>query len=482
MSDQARWKNRMQHLRDSGGGAKDTPTSSMPRQRKIRALNSLSRNILSSYPELKQKFYLFLIAIPMMVCGQTLPSQTPASNSLTTQSSIQQDVALAQRAESDSERARRDLEACHIHEVKSLPGSHQFASDFIEAMASDPDPRAKKPSAVWGLTADLSSDVPSQDRVMYISKSTNGGVTWTPVARVDSRYFDAGIGEGLRNGLGVSPGGTEFVITTQRGAFQVFPQPDTSDAVVKPIVGPRVPHLRPKITIPKQEGDPVRAGVIEMTSDGKHMIVGYGYFDLDPQLFSYHKSYDGSWIEDGPLPHLPSEMDILSMQFDRKRRPISLYVGTGDQVYRLNLRTMQWTRIDGVGPDSAIHGMSTVGGLHLAACWGIYLPSGPDAVNRVTNAKFLLHRATDEAGPNLRAYSIEIDPSKPNREVVTSLTGVYTSKDSGKSWKRLNDLPEGEYRSAHFNSDGTIIISGITGTFLANPFSDACAPRLKTRK
>jgi hypothetical protein len=142
---------------------------------------------------------------------------------------------------------------------------------------------------------------------------------------------------------------------------------------------------------------------------------------------------------------------------------------------------MKWTLIDGVGPDSAIHGMSTVGGLHLAACWGVYNPSKEGAVTRVTNARFLLHRAKDEAGPNIRAYSIEVDPSKPNREIVTSITGVYTSRNSGKTWKRLNDLPEEEFRSAHFNSDGTVIVSGIAGTFLANPFSNACSPHLKTR-
>jgi hypothetical protein len=102
-------------------------------------------------------------------------------------------------------------------------------------------------------------------------------------------------------------------------------------------------------------------------------------------------------------------------------------------------------------------------------------------VRRVTNAKFLLHRTSDEAGPNLRAYSIEVDALRPERKIVTSLTGVYTSEDSGRSWRRLNDLPDGEYRSAHFNSDGTVLVSGMPGTFLVNPFSDACWPRLKRR-
>jgi len=30
---------------------------------------------------------------------------------------------------------------------------------------------------------------------MYLSKSTDGGVTWIEVARIDSNYFDAKIGD-----------------------------------------------------------------------------------------------------------------------------------------------------------------------------------------------------------------------------------------------------------------------------------------------
>jgi hypothetical protein len=283
--------------------------------------------------------------------------------------------------------------------------------------------------------------------------------------------------------LAVSPGGTDFVITTQEGAFQVFPQSSALDAVVKSIAGPRIPHPLPRLSIPKHEGDPVRAGAVAMTADGKRIILGYGYFDLDPQLFSYHRNNHGAWVEDGPLPPLPTDLDIFSMQFDnpRQRHPRSLYVGTGDQAYRLSFRTGKWTRIDGVGPDSAIHSMTTVGGLHLAACWGVYEPVSADAVERVTHASFLLHRAKDEVGPNIRAYGIEVDPANPNREVLTAITGVYTSRDRGRTWKRLNDLPEGEFHSAHVNADGTVIVSGFMGTFLTNPFSNTCSPHLKTR-
>ena len=379
--------------------------------------------------------------------------------------------------------AANDRNTCFVHRVTSLPGSRQFASDFIEAIATDPSSDAN-PDVIWALTADLSNKVLPQDRAMYISKSIDGGSTWTQVARVDSRYFDARIGEGLRNGFIISPDATYFVITTQRGAFQVFPQPNSTEPIVKPIVGPRVPDTPPKTPLTKKPGDPLRANVVEIMPDGQHLLIGYGYFDLEPQLLRYHKESDGSWIEDGPILHLPTDMDLLSLQFDDPKRfnPGFLYLGTGDQVYLLNLHSMKWSRVEGVGPDSAIHGMNVVGGLHLAACWGVYNPSGPGSVRRVTNARFLLHRSTDETGSNVRAYSIEVDPAKPDREVVTSLTGVYTSQDSGETWRRINDLPEEEFRSAHFNTDGTILISGIAGTFLVNPFAQACTPHLKSRE
>jgi hypothetical protein len=373
------------------------------------------------------------------------------------------------------------MENCRVHRVTGLPGSHRFASDFIEAVASDP--AARDADVMWGLTADLSNEVPAQDRAMYISKTTDGGATWVEVAKVDSRYFDARIGEGLRNGFSVAPGGEYFVITTQRGAFQVFPETGGSASVVKAILGPRVPDSAPKLPITKKSGEPVRANIVGITADGRRLMIGYGYFDLEPQIFSYRKDRDGTWVEDGPMFHPPTEMDLLSMEFDDPKNPNPgyAYVGTGDQVYLLNLRSMKWSRVEGVGPDSAIHGMSVVAGLHLAACWGVYNPTGPGSVRRVTNASFLLHRTTDEAGSNIRAYSVEVDASKPNREVVTSLTGVYTSEDKGENWKRINDLPEEEFRLAHFDSDGTILVSGIAGTFLVNPFSEACSPRLKVR-
>ena len=244
-----------------------------------------------------------------------------------------------------------------------------------------------------------------------------------------------------------------------------------------------MPTPDPAITIPKKEGDPVTANVVNITADGKRLIVGYGYFDLNPQIITYRKGKNRQWIKADRLPPLPTQMDIFSLQMGDPKTAArsSIYVGTGDQAFLLKARSRQWQRIDGVGDDSAIQGISTVGGPHLAACWGVYNPISQEAVERVTHASFLLHRNEDEAGPNIRAFGIDVDPARPAREIVTSLTGVYASKDAGQHWQRLNDLPPGEFRIAHFNQDGTAIVSGIEGTFLANPFDSRCSARLKTR-
>src|SRR5271163_2704162 len=85
---------------------------------------------------------LLLIALPIAGQGQT---PTPNHVVATSQSSS---------SESDESDAANNMDSCFVHRVTSLPGSHQFASDFIEAIASDPNPDTD-PDLIWALTADL---------------------------------------------------------------------------------------------------------------------------------------------------------------------------------------------------------------------------------------------------------------------------------------------------------------------------------------
>ena len=106
-----------------------------------------------------------LLFVWVGVCGCVLRAQTPR----------------------ESERAQGDLDSCRVVKVTTLPGSHEFAGDFIETIANDPAPNASDPDVVWGLTTDLSEAIPARERLMYISKSTDGGATWSEVAHYDTK-------------------------------------------------------------------------------------------------------------------------------------------------------------------------------------------------------------------------------------------------------------------------------------------------------
>ncbi|MGA9957079.1 MAG: hypothetical protein WBQ06_02280, partial [Acidobacteriaceae bacterium] len=253
----------------------------------------------------RRRFRGLLLAATAMAWGVAAPMAMRASNSGAVQVKDAKAKAPGKHSSSTfnapaNNLTRSGLDGCQVYKVKTLPGTHEYASEFLETMAIDP--RTRSSNEVWGLTADMDSHVPAAERAIYLSKSTNGGVTWTPIARLSGKYFNAKIGEGLRNGLAVEPGGKDFVVTTQLGAFQVIPHGAMASAVVKPIVGPMVPDTRPKVPIPKQAGQPVRAGVVLISADGKRMLIGYGYFDLTPQVYIYRRDGQGEWVEEGRFP------------------------------------------------------------------------------------------------------------------------------------------------------------------------------------
>jgi|SRR6478752_1991959 len=73
----------------------------------------------------------FLMAVSMTACGQTPSARAFAPNPNTVATSSSSKVR-------GDDAARNELDNCRVHRVTGLPGSHQFASDFIETVATDP--------------------------------------------------------------------------------------------------------------------------------------------------------------------------------------------------------------------------------------------------------------------------------------------------------------------------------------------------------
>ena len=119
--------------------------------------------------------------------------------------------------------AKDDLDSCRVHRVTGLPGSHQFASDFIETIASDPDPDAEDPAMfIWGLTGGCSERVLAG---IELCTYRNRPMVGRHGLRLREWIRDILMRASLRVCVTdwiVAPGGDYFVITTQRGAFQVF--------------------------------------------------------------------------------------------------------------------------------------------------------------------------------------------------------------------------------------------------------------------
>ena len=87
------------------------------------------------------------------------------------------------------------------------------------------------------------------------------------------------------------------------------------------------------------------ANIVHITSDGKRLFVGYGYFDLHPQMRAYRRGRDGSWTPDKPPPPLPTDMDLLSprsrsgLALPRHRGP-----GLPSETRRAGLDAHRWGR------------------------------------------------------------------------------------------------------------------------------------------
>src|SRR5664279_1250997 len=113
--------------------------TSMKARENIR--DSSPGDVMSARWKLRQKVSLLLMAAPLATWGQTSSHQVPVPNDPTFTPPITTSADTASGGPSfadESDAARTYLSSCHVYRVKSLPGSHLFASEFIETIATDP--------------------------------------------------------------------------------------------------------------------------------------------------------------------------------------------------------------------------------------------------------------------------------------------------------------------------------------------------------
>jgi hypothetical protein len=392
------------------------------------------------------------------------------------------------------------LGSCATQRV-SVPGSHQYASEFMEKIVSAPN---ANPPALFGISADLSSAaVKSNQEAMHISKSTDGGKTWTEVSKIKSDYYS--ISDGLYNGLGVSVDGKNIAFTTKKGVFALNPNGNPTDAFTK--------------LSPADDSQPAATDV-QISPDGKHMAASYGFFDQKATVVTYHLE-NGAWKKDMIAP-ITSGSNVISLQYDPSGK---LYAGTGNQVFAFNTASSQWNQIpitlSGTTKTQSGKTITTTKAVNDVSVYGMTFTQAGTAPNFTYKPNlaatcwgvFNLPAQTISRG---RTYSVVANPKNPMQVVRTTAMGASFSTDGGKTWNPVPGLPEcestvtpgqmitksssaacadtwnvktgktpahakmdpelypSEFRTAQFNDDGTLLISGTSGTFLTNPFSTSC--------
>jgi hypothetical protein len=383
----------------------------------------------------------------------------------------------------------------------SVPGSHQYASEFMEKIVSAPN---ANPPALFGISADLSSAaVKTNQDAMHISKSIDGGKTWMEVSKIKSDYYS--ISDGLYNGLGVSSDGKNLAFSTRKGVFALNSNGNPADAFTK--------------LSPADASQPAATDV-QISPDGKHMAASYGFFDQKATVVTYHLE-NGAWKKDMVAP-ITSGSNVISLQYDPSGK---LYAGTGNQVFSFNTASNQWNQIPitltGTTKTKSGKVISTTKAVNDVSVYGMtftQVGAAPNVTYKPTLAAtcwgvFNLPAQSLSKG---RTYSVVANPKNPMQVVKTTAMGASFSRDGGKTWNTIPGLPEcestvtpgqmitksssaacadtwnvktgktpvhakmdpelypSEFRTAQFNDDGTLLVSGTSGTFLANPFSTSC--------
>jgi hypothetical protein len=239
---------------------------------------------------------------------------------------------------------------------------------------------------------------------------------------------------------------------------------------------------------------------VKLSLDGNKLAVAYQK-NIEVELF---EKINGNWrksltqpaslhdfitakLKDDPNNYY-SDGDLYSVQFD-PLVPNVLYAGMGRGVFRYSADT-GWSILKGVFNDSTVYNIDVVpqtGELFISSCNGVYFGNVDHKNGEIPDDHVVLKKARSNSFVNqgtgaisptyLRTFDVEVNPQDSREVVTTSASGVYLSRDSGSTWKRISNLPErdpvthtlAEFRSAIWLADGGVIVSGLAGTFHFKP-------------
>jgi hypothetical protein len=346
-----------------------------------------------------------------------------------------------------------------------IPGSG-FSYDFMTSLDADP----ANPNSIYGISAGDG---------MYLKHSADGGKTWEIVCELPQDIYSS---NDLTYGhVAVEAGGRSFIVSTSQGAFR------STDGGATFIRLPGTLSLS--------------ASDAKISKDGKKLVVSYS---SNEGLVVFDK-HGNEWVKSDiqPAPLIPfirekqlndelglySDHWLFSVQID-PIVPDVYYAGMGRGVFRYSPST-GWSILKGVFNDSMVYNVDVIsktGELFIASCNGIYhgkVNAGgleiPDTavVLKKSRSNSFVNQSTGAISPGyLRSYFVKVREDDPRDIVAASASGVYLSRDSGETWKRIASLSEdetrgkhsfGDYRSAIWLPDGAVVVSGTAGTYRFTP-------------
>jgi hypothetical protein len=337
--------------------------------------------------------------------------------------------------------------------------------------------------------------VSQTDSTINLYNSVDDGNSWQLV----NRFINMAKNPSRTLRMTVSEGAQDIIIGTDRGAFVSSDQGASFSQIGK---------------------SGTQAVDVKLSEKGDRLIVGYRLTQgSDVEIF---EKKNGVW---SPSAQQPTGLDeysakgaqaekdsghharfyangvnLYSVQFD-PNHPDVIYAGAGNQLYRWD-SAGGWALLGkNVHDDSTVYNIDidkTTGRLLMSTCNGVYQADSNQSdptFTRIGNGTFLWRQGkggdggragydptagVDHASPKnaLRALDVSVDPFDPTKIAATADTGIYTSNDSGKTWKRLeggdwSEVPDhaatDDIRTAAWTQDGSVVFSSNDTTYRATP-------------